>query len=301
MPTSRQLSSLGEVEPVPDRGGRSNAHIRSRGTSVRLAHEAAESRTVRRSRFAEGERALGTCPRRPSRRASRFRREPLQAVFAESEANAIQARLFHELALILGERWDKIPDKKRPLYTPEQRYRILRIRRLLALSAGETARLFRVSPSTISRWESEGSGASEDERIKPLVRTAPPVRRYADVVRQLVHSMKLAGFGGYETIAQTLAHAGWKLSKRTVGRILREQPPSGNPTEAEAPKASTVVLPRYPNHIAFIDITEVPGLFGLWRFKFAVVAGWLLSLSTRRAALVRVENLRATVACQGFV
>ncbi len=83
--------------------------------------------------------------------------------------------------------------------------------------------------------------------------------------------MKLAGFGGYETIAQTLARAGWKLSKRTVGRILREQPPSGSPTEAEAPKASVAVHPRYANHIAFVDITEVPGLFGLWRFKLAVV------------------------------
>ena len=37
-------------------GGPSNAHIRSRGTSVRLPHEAAESRAVRCSHFAEGER-----------------------------------------------------------------------------------------------------------------------------------------------------------------------------------------------------------------------------------------------------
>ncbi len=40
--------------------------------------------------------------------------EPLQAVFAEAEANAIQARLFHELALILGERWDKDSGQKAP-------------------------------------------------------------------------------------------------------------------------------------------------------------------------------------------
>ena len=106
-------------------------------------------------------------------------------------------------------------------------------------------------------------------RIKVINNT--PLRRYADVVRQLVHSMRLAGFGGYETIAQTLARAGWKLSKRTVGRILREQPPNGSPTEVQAPKASLAVRPRYPNHIAFIDITEIPGLFGLWRFKLAVV------------------------------
>ena len=45
MRASRLLSSLKlkEVEPVPDRSGRSNAHIRSRETSVRLAHEAASA------------------------------------------------------------------------------------------------------------------------------------------------------------------------------------------------------------------------------------------------------------------
>ena len=70
---------------------------------------------------------------------------------------------------------------------------------------------------------------------------------------------------------ETLTRAGWKLSKRTVARILREQTPSENPTDVEAPKALLAVRPRYPNHIAFIDITEIPGLFGLWRFKLAVV------------------------------
>ncbi len=58
-----------------------------------------------------------------------------------------------------------------------------------------------------------------------LVRPHPPVRRYADVVRQLVHTMRSAGFGGCEKIAQTLARVGWKLSKRSVGRMLKEKPP----------------------------------------------------------------------------
>ena len=58
----------------------------------------------------------------------------LAGAFAQSEANALQARLFSEIAQIVGERWDKIPDRRRPHYTPSQRFRILRLRKLLGLS-----------------------------------------------------------------------------------------------------------------------------------------------------------------------
>ncbi len=54
--------------------------------------------------------------------------EPLQQAFAESEVHALQARLYHEIADILGARLDKIPERRRPQYTPQQRYRILRIK-----------------------------------------------------------------------------------------------------------------------------------------------------------------------------
>ena len=197
--------------------------------------------------------------------------EPMQNIFAQSETNALQARLFHEIAEILAARWDKIPDKRRPQFAPEMRYRILRIKKLLALSAEETARSFRVTPGTVSRWEREIASEQPDAERRPLVKPDPPVRRYPDVVRQLVHSMRLCGFGGYDKIAQTLACAGWKLSKRTVGRILREKPPRGNPAEGCDSKTVRAVRARFPNHVFLIDLTDIPSLFGLFRFKLAVI------------------------------
>jgi hypothetical protein len=100
----------------------------------------------------------------------------------------------------------------------EQRFRILRIRGFLDLSQHETADMFRVSIETIARWEMEATRAG-GETPRPLV--APPVRRFADVVRAVVKTMELAGFGGNDLIARTLARAGWKLSARTVGRIRK--------------------------------------------------------------------------------
>ena len=63
---------------------------------------------------------------------------------------------------ILAERWDRVPERRRPHYRPLQRYRILRLKNLLALSRQETARLFRISESTIARWE-QGVGSESDE------------------------------------------------------------------------------------------------------------------------------------------
>jgi hypothetical protein len=50
-----------------------------------------------------------------------------------------------EAAAILAARWDKVPERHRPHYVPEQRFRILRIRSFLGLSQRETAEMFRVS------------------------------------------------------------------------------------------------------------------------------------------------------------
>jgi DNA-binding XRE family transcriptional regulator len=88
-----------------------------------------------------------------------------------------------------------VPERHRPHYAPEQRFRILRIRSFLGLSQRETAAMFRVSTETIARWEMEATGADR-EVARPLVSTDPPVRRFADVVRAVVKTMELAGFGG---------------------------------------------------------------------------------------------------------
>src|ERR1039458_9587066 len=165
----------------------------------------------------------------------------------------------------------QMPEAERPHYGPEQRFRPMRIRSLLGLSQRETAAMFRVSVETIARWEMEAmSPDGDDPTPRPLVAPNPPVRRFADVVRAVVKTMELAGFGGNDLIARTLARAGWKLSARTVGRIRRERWPLPRvpETASTVPRAGRA---KRPNHVWMVDLTDVKGLFGLVTFKVAVV------------------------------
>src|ERR1035441_6731772 len=190
-------------------------------------------------------------------------------MFERAEESALLLRMMREAVGILGARRDKVPEPPRPHYAPEERFRILRIRSFLGLSQRETAVMFRVSTETIARWEVETTRPDE-EAPRPLVAPSPPVRRFADVVRAVVKTMELAGFGGNDLIARTLARAGWKLSPRTVGRIRKGRWPVPRVPEA----ASTVpraVRAKRPNHIWMIDLTDVKGLFGIVTFKVAVV------------------------------
>jgi transposase InsO family protein len=178
-----------------------------------------------------------------------------------------------EAAEILGARWDKVPERHRPHYRPEQRFRILRIRNLLGLSQHETAEMFRVSTDSIARWEMETTstdGEAPRPAPRPLVAPNPPVRRFADVVRALVKTMELAGFGGNDLIARILARAGWKLSARTVGRIRNERRPSLLLPE-EGAGTGRAVKARRPNHVWMVDLTVVRGLFGILTFKVGAV------------------------------
>jgi transposase InsO family protein len=192
-------------------------------------------------------------------------------MFERAEEQALLLRMAREAAGILGARWDRVPERQRPHYGPEQRFRILRIRNFLGLSQRETAAMFRVSVETIARWEMEAmSPDGDDPTPRPLVAPNPPVRRFADVVRAVVKTMELAGFGGNDLIARTLARAGWKLSARTVGRIRKERWPTPRLPEA-APTVPRAVRAKRPNHVWMVDLTDVKGLFGIVTFKVAVV------------------------------
>jgi transposase InsO family protein/DNA-binding transcriptional regulator YiaG len=194
-------------------------------------------------------------------------------MYERAEEQALLLRMMREAAAILGVRWDKVPERQRPHYAPEERFRILRIRSFLGFSQREAADMFRVSVETIARWEMETANADEKAprpAPRPLVGPNPPVRRFADVVRAVVKTMELAGFGGNDLIARTLARAGWKLSARTVGRIRKGRWPVPRLPEP----ASTVpraVRAKRPNHIWMVDLTDVKGLFGIVTFKVAVV------------------------------
>ena len=189
-------------------------------------------------------------------------------LFERAEESALLLRMTRDAAGILGARWDKVPERHRPHYAPEQRFRILRIRSFLGLSQRETAEMFRVSTETIARWEMETT-SPDGEAPRPLVAPNPPVRRFADVVRAMVKTMELAGFGGNDLIARTLARAGWKLSARTVGRIRRERWPSPL-LPAVGSGVRRAVRARHPNHVWMADLTDVRGLFSLVTFKIAV-------------------------------
>src|SRR5664280_2735516 len=194
-------------------------------------------------------------------------------MFEKAEEQVLLLRMMREAAEILGARWDKVPERHRPHYVPEQRFRILRIRSFLGFSQRETAEMFRVSTETIARWEMEATsadGKAESPASRPLVAPSPPVRRFADVVRAVVKTMELAGFGGNDLIARTLARAGWKLSARTVGRIRRERWPVPRVPET-ASMIPRAVRAKRPNHVWMVDLTDVKGLFGLATFKVAVV------------------------------
>jgi transposase InsO family protein len=196
--------------------------------------------------------------------------EPLQVAFADFRLQAMLARHYQAVARILAERWQKIPERRRPHYTPHQRFEILQLKSLMALSQKETAQLFAISRSTVARWEQEVAANSRQQIVGSLVKPNPPVRRYADVVRHLVHTMRLAGFGGCEKIAQTLARVGWKLSKRTIGRMVKEKPPK-TPIPQETVGSAPALRARHPNHIWMADITTIPSLFRLFSFKLVVV------------------------------
>ena len=198
--------------------------------------------------------------------------DPVLSRFAQIEEHALHVALLREGLSLLGSRWDKIPERQRPHYTPEARFKIVRLKTLLALSAEETAHIFRVFVTTVLRWEKEARGEPEREAIGTLLEPVPPVRRYADVVRHLVQTLRVAGFPGDRSVAQTLARAGWKLSRRTVQRIRGEKNPAPpRPPAPETGAADRVVRACYPHHVWMLDITEVPGLLRLFCFKLAVV------------------------------
>ena len=196
--------------------------------------------------------------------------ERLQQAYGEAKLDRVLLRAFQEVATILGEHLDKVHESRRPHYSPELRYRILRVKSFLGFSQSEIARLFRVAPTTIARWEFESSQDPDKRTVGSLVRPSPPVRRFADVVRALVHSMASLDFGGNQRIAQTLARAGWKLSRESIRRIRKEKPII-DPGPTETPPQKRSLRARSPNHLWMVDITEIPSWFRIFSFKLALV------------------------------
>jgi hypothetical protein len=131
--------------------------------------------------------------------------------------------------------------------------------------------MFRVSSETVLRWEQEALRKPERPKVGSLLKPVPPVRRYCDVVRHLVQTLALAGFPGDRSTASHIARAGLRLSRRTVGRIRKEQPIGPIPHLPSPSAACRAVRARFPHHVWMLDLTEIPGLLRFFSFRLAVV------------------------------
>jgi len=193
--------------------------------------------------------------------------DPVQGLMARiKELEVLQAQAREEVD-ILRARLERLEPRRRRHYSPRQRFRILLFMKTHVMSVAETARRFLISTQTVSRWMKEASVHSGCHTVGSLIEPAPLVRRYDDVTRHLIQHMDEMGFGGNDTIALTLARAGWRVSPRTVGRVRKEKR-IPDPEPLLPPRS---VEARRPNHVWMIDLTEIPGLFRIFSFKLAVV------------------------------
>ena len=157
-------------------------------------------------------------------------------------------------------------------------------------SGHDAAARFLVTPTTVSRWLQEAASAPARRAVGTLLRAAPPVRRYADVVRDLVQQMDHWGFGGNRRIAQTLARAGVRIGRETVRRYRKT--PAATPPEvpAHAPLRASG-----PNHVWLMDLTTVPRWLGLRSWQvLGILDAW--SRLPVHVAVYRAEPHAAQIA-----
>jgi transposase InsO family protein len=193
-------------------------------------------------------------------RQLRAQKDPLAEALAQRQEAELRARLAWEAMDILAARLDKIPERRRPYYTPAQRFRILEIKSLLGWNQKRVAQIFRVCVNTIANWEAHTDPATRT--VGSTVKPAPPVRRLADVVRSTIDLMSRLGFGGNDIMALTLARAGWKLSARSVSRIRRQRPQRPVPPLTTPTRPSRPVVARFVHHVWMMDVTVIRRFLG---------------------------------------
>ena len=197
---------------------------------------------------------------------------------------------------ILVARLAKLEARSRPHYSPALRFRILEHMRRYMLSVQETARRFLVTPQTIYNWLDELRQDPTATTIGSTVLPVPPVRRFSDAVRRLIRQMKDVGFGGKKKIAQTLLRSCWRISPRSVGRIVKEKPiaPPPEPPTPTPGSRPTTVRGDHPNHLWLVDITRIPTLFPMLSLHLVVVLDAFSRLPL--AATIRLIEPAAAVA-----
>src|SRR5881628_1803855 len=148
----------------------------------------------------------------------------------ELEGDRLQGeiQLLREEVRIKDARMEQLEAHRRPHYPPVARLAILELRAARGWSLAQTARVFLVTPLTISSW----MGRLDEEGPDALVRLPEPANKFPDFVTYLVKRLKiLCPTLGKVKAAQILGRAGLHLAPTTVCRMLRDKELPG-PTRA---------------------------------------------------------------------
>ncbi len=195
--------------------------------------------------------------------------DPVRAAAAENKAALVELEKQRAVARILASRLSRFSARHRKHYTPAERFEILVLMSTHDLSLTETAELFLVDAQTVARWRKEALAEPEKRAVGTLVRPAPPLRTFDDVVKRLVQMLDALDVGGSLAIAQMLARSGIKIGRETVRRY-RKAPRAPKPTGK--PDVSLRLLhAKYPGHVWMTDLTEIRGFLGLVRFKVVAI------------------------------
>lgn len=203
-------------------------------------------------------------------------RDPVSGAFAEHCQAELKLAELSSSNAILHQRLRCIPPSRRPAYSPEDRFSIVKHITTFQLTHETAAAQFLVDRKTIGRWVREARSEPEKNTIGSILKASPPLRSYADGTRQLVAMLDAMKIGGSLRIAQTLMREGIKVSREFV-RTVRKAPVRLQPAPDPAPffdRASNkeaAVRAKEPNHVWMTDITNIPTLFGVWILRLVVV------------------------------
>lgn len=203
---------------------------------------------------------------------SRTRRARSRLATELERADNEIALLKEELA-IKDARWNRLPSRRRPHFTPTQRMRILQLKTARGWSCEQAAEAFMVDEQTLRSWLRRVDEEGEDS----LIRMTEPVNKFPDFVRYLVKQLKvLLPTMGKARIAQVLARAGLHLGVTTVGRMLKETEPMPAETATLHVIEARVVTATRPGDVWHVDLTTVPTGSGLWVpwVPFALLQSW---------------------------
>ena len=235
---------------------------------------------------------------------------PVLRLLMQRDQAITETELLRREVAILRSQRDSLAPHRRPDYAPAQRLAILQLRRLRGWTIVQTADHFVLHPNTVRSWISAAEGGKKTRLFADALswnRIDDAVRWAVQVIRRFCPEPEF----GTRTIARHLIRVGIAISRSTVQRVLRENPPK--PASPHQRAAMAVLLgeepdhlltPTEPNHVWHLDFTC---LRILW-FQFtllAVLDGFsrrllCLHLYCRRPrSLDVIRRLRAVIAEYG--